>query len=324
MRDGEILELPAGYSIHRAFYGDSSKHWDKSGGRDVAEKLRYLLSDDSRPKTLCVCSDLFGEPLTKGRMVLLAEGACVEETRSPLLTLENDEPGNESWIGDQWIESGIAVMSAVFLRDVTLVLTAAYNGVACVWCAKAGACMSRCKGTGDTYPGLYTAVFSSDETKLITASASGVARLWRIHDGALEWELYGHDDAYMRCATLSPDRRFMATASALRQLELVFKGHDGWVNTAVFSPDRTQILTAAAARLWCTSTGKLIHTFTGHHHFVRTAVFSQICDHVLTSSFDWTAKLWDIDLGTCVSTFIGYEALVNSASLSIEGALIIT
>ena len=65
--------------------------------------------------------------------MLLVEGACVEETRSPLLTLENDEPGNESWIGDQWIESGIAVMSAVFPRD------AAYNGVECVWCAKAGA-----------------------------------------------------------------------------------------------------------------------------------------------------------------------------------------
>ena len=103
-------------------------------------------------------------------------------------------------------------------------------------------------------------MFSSAETKVVTASASGVARLWRIHHGALEWELYGHDDAYMRCATLSPDRRFMATASALPQLELVFKGHDGWVNTAVFSPDCTQILTAAAARLWCTSTGKLIHT----------------------------------------------------------------
>ena len=101
-------------------------------------------------------------------------------------------------------------------------------------------------------------MFSSAETKVVTASASGVARLWRIHDGALEWELYGHDDAYMRCATLSPDRRFMATASALRQLELVFKGHDGWVNTAVFSLDCTQILTAAAARLWCTSTGKLL------------------------------------------------------------------
>ena len=157
-------------------------------------------------------------------------------------------------------------------------------------------------------------MFSSAETKVVTASASGVARLWRIHDGALEWELYGHDDAYMRCATLSPDRRFVATASALPQLELVFKGHDGWVNTAVFSPDCTQILTAAAARLWCTSTGKLIHTFTGHHHFVRTAVFSPICDHVLTSSFDWTAKLWDIDLGTCVSTFIGHEAPVDSAS----------
>ena len=80
-------------------------------------------------------------------------------------------------------------------------------------------------------------MFSSAETKVVTASASGVARLWRIHHGALEWELYGHDDAYMRCATLSPDRRFMATASALPQLELVFKDHDDWVNTAVF-PER--------------------------------------------------------------------------------------
>ena len=246
--------------------------------------------------------ELFGEPSTKGGTVLLIEGACAEETRSALLTVENDEPGNESWIGDQWIESGLAVMSAVFSSDDTLVLTAAYNGVACVWCAKTGACMSRFKGKGDTYPGLYTAVFSPDETKVITASASGVARLWRIHDGALEWELYGPDDAYMRCATLSPDRRFMATESAdntaklwclhgdsLPQVELVFKGHDGWVNTAVFSPDCTQILTAAAdrtARLWCTSTGKLIHAFTGHHHFVRTAVFSPTCDHILTSSFD--------------------------------------
>ena len=129
--------------------------------------------------------ELFGEPSTKGGTVLLIEGACAEETRSALLTVENDEPGNESWIGDQWIESGLAVMSAVFSSDDTLVLTAAYNGVACVWCAKTGACMSRFKGKDDTYPGLYTAVFSPDGIKVITAS--GVARLWRIHDGALEW-----------------------------------------------------------------------------------------------------------------------------------------
>ena len=78
--------------------------------------------------------ELFGEPSTKGGTVLLIEGACAEETRSALLTVENDEPGNESWIGDQWIEGGLAVMSVFFFfskkTDATLALTAAYNCIA--------------------------------------------------------------------------------------------------------------------------------------------------------------------------------------------------
>lgn len=230
-----------------------------------------------------------------------------------------------------------AMMSCVFSADGARLLTANYDGVARIWCAKTCACTHRFEGTEG---GLYTAFFSPDESRVLTAAANGFARLWRVADQASEWVLHGHDDAYMRCAIFSPDGCCLATTSADMTARLwavepagpptlsqILEGHEGWVNTATFTPDSSLVLTAAAdwsARLWRVCSGLCLRTFSGHRHFVRTAVFSPTFTHVLTASFDWTAKLWGAESGERVRTFYGHENIVNSASFSHDGALVLT
>jgi WD40 repeat protein len=80
-------------------------------------------------------------------------------------------------------------------------------------------------------------------------------------------------------------------------------GHTSGVYSAVFSPDGTKILTGSSdktARLWESSSGKLIHSLEGHTSGVNSAVFSPDGTKILTSdasiysgSSDNTARLWE-------------------------------
>ena len=127
------------------------------------------------------------------------------------------------------------------------VVTAAYDGVATVWCVawrsekafndahevrqKKPEAILRGREGGpilhswhifQSFPisgGLYTAVFSPKGQHVLTASADGFACLWRWREQQVEWLLDGHAESkwagsYLRCASFSRDGRRLVTASA--------------------------------------------------------------------------------------------------------------
>merc|ERR1712060_205151 len=59
-------------------------------------------------------------------------------------------------------------------------------------------------------------------------------------------------------------------------------------------------------------------------HFVRTACFSPDLTRVLTSCFDWTAKLWSAEKDVAVHTFSGHEGPCNSAFFNTDGTVVLT
>ena len=72
------------------------------------------------------------------------------------------------------------------------------------------------------------------------------------------------------------------------------------------SADGRFLLTAAGktAELWDAASGQPIRSFVGHEQFVSAAVFSPDGDHVLTGSYDNTARLWDVTTGDIVRTLL--------------------
>lgn len=41
--------------------------------------------------------------------------------------------------------------------------------------------------------------------------------------------------------------------------------------------------------------------------------------YLATGSSDWTARLWDVQRGSCVRVFIGHQATVSSLTISPDG-----
>ena len=159
---------------------------------------------------------------------------------------------------------------------------------------------------------ITSAAFSPDGKTMLTASKDGTARLWKAASGTL-------------LATL--------------------QGHKASVNHAAFSPDGGIVVTASedkTARLWETASGKLLATLEGHKDQVNHAAFSHPgspCVHkgivgsadfspdgqmLATTSWDGTARLWEVASGRLLATLSAHKVRVSSASFSPDGRTLMT
>ena len=77
------------------------------------------------------------------------------------------------------------------------------------------------------------------------------------------------------------------------------------------------------AKIWNPITGDCTLTLRGHADSVASAVFSQGVGHVLTASYDGTAKLWTA-CGHLLLTLIGHTRAVYSAVYSNVDASVLT
>ena len=81
-------------------------------------------------------------------------------------------------------------------------------------------------------------------------------------------------------------------------------GHTSAINYACFSKDGKLILTASddeTAKLWETSSGRLLHSFEGHKDRIHKATFSPSGRFISTIS-DESAGIWEISTGE----FVGF------------------
>ncbi|KAF8812172.1 WD40 repeat-like protein, partial [Phlegmacium glaucopus] len=62
----------------------------------------------------------------------------------------------------------------------------------------------------------------------------------------------------------------------------------------------------------------------GHSKFVCSAVFSPDDMHIVSASFDNTARIWNTATGECEAELKGHSALVNSAIFSPDGMHIVS
>ena len=65
-------------------------------------------------------------------------------------------------------------------------------------------------------------------------------------------------------------------------------------------------------------------TFEGHTKCVYSAQFNRAGDKIVTASLDGTAKIWDIETGTCLDTLEGHAMGVSSAQFNQAGDKIVT
>jgi WD40 repeat protein len=97
--------------------------------------------------------------------------------------------------------------------------------------------------------------------------------------------------------------------------------------SAVFSPDGSRIITASddrTAKVWDSSSAKLLLNIQGHSNSVRSAAFSPDGSRIVTASDDRTAKVWDSSSAKLLLNIQDHSNSVLSAAFSPDGSRIVT
>jgi len=117
------------------------------------------------------------------------------------------------------------------------------------------------------------------------------------------------------------------------QLRAVLKGHNGWVTCiATTAENPNMILTGSRDKtliIWkltkdSESFGYASKSLTGHSHFVSDVVISSDGQFALSSSWDSTLRLWDLNYGTTSRRFVGHTKDVLSVAFSTDNRLIVS
>ncbi len=174
---------------------------------------------------------------------------------------------------------------------------------------------------GGPLRGGFGVAFSPDGKLLATGSDDKLVRLYDVSTGKELKALPGHDGAVRRVA-FSPNGKLLASGADDRKVVLwdvaagketkTFKVNGG-IETLAFSPDG-KLLVAGGGQFeneegkaidkrvgflqcWEVEGGKPYQRFTGHTDWPSCAVFSPNGKFVLSSGYDGTARLWNVETG---------------------------
>jgi len=129
---------------------------------------------------------------------------------------------------------------------------------------------------------------ASDASILVAANNRGSVFIWRLGSkGVLEplHKLEAHSTYILKCL-LSPDVKFLATASADKTIKIwsvdrgfaldkTLSGHQAWVWDCSFSADSAYLVSASSdktSKLWDVKTGEIIVEYRDVHDKAVTAV----------------------------------------------------
>ncbi|MDM8557527.1 Calx-beta domain-containing protein [Candidatus Parabeggiatoa sp. HSG14] len=185
----------------------------------------------------------------------------------------------------------------------------------------------------------------SPETNLIIIGSENTAHLWDIeiqqeiavltgHEGNIEYITFGNYGKHVLTALTDGTIYLWETETA--ELLATLKGHEDGIKQAAFSEDGKHLVTASwdgTARLWqIPSEGKgerreisapKLALFQ-HDGVVEHAAFSPDGKQIITTSWDKTAQLWNVDTGQKILTLTGHRNGVSHATFNPEGEYIVT
>jgi WD40 repeat protein len=104
-------------------------------------------------------------------------------------------------------------------------------------------------------------------------------------------------------------------------LKASLSAHRGTVTQLVKSPDGKQIAfaTSSYVHVFDVQTGKLAYSLIGHRGFISSLSWRNDGKYLLTSSYDNTAKIWQVGTGQVVRTVTAGNIDFNIASFSPDG-----
>lgn len=194
-----------------------------------------------------------------------------------------------------------------------------------LWEIVSGRLLCTLKGHSDIISAL---AFSSDGKLLASGSNDETIRLWEIPSGELLWR-FDHF-SFVHTVTFMADDETLASggsdstiklwriASGRQIRTLTLEDPFDSVNAVAFSPDGKTLASGHwdTIRLWHLNSGRLLHTFQGHDFSVKAVAFSQDGMTLVSTSGDFTIKLWEMASGKMLSTHTIEGAVTFGAEMA--------
>ncbi|WGV26771.1 protein kinase domain-containing protein [Halotia branconii] len=169
--------------------------------------------------------------------------------------------------------------------------------------------------TGHSYWVGSVAISPNGKT-LVSGSGDGTIKLWNLATGEQIRTLIRHSSP-VKTFTISPDGKTLASNGVI---DILGKRDN----------DKT-------IKLWNLETGKQIRTFIGHSDSVNSVTFSpdgktlasgsgsfSFTLNNANNSNDKTIKLWNLETGKQIRTFIGHSSWINSVAISPDGKTLVS
>lgn len=187
---------------------------------------------------------------------------------------------------------------------------------------------------------VYSAEYSPDGKYIVSASNDNTIRIWDSSTGKCLRILKGHKGS-INCAKYSKDGEKIVSASSDSTIRIwnaktgkLLKILHGNASSALFSPDGKMLVTSytfyqnefhSSITVWDVINGKVKYVLKGLKcEDITPVVFSPNGKYILSGSSDSTIKLWELENGKLIKTFVGHHGGIESVAFSPDGKKIIS
>lgn len=177
-----------------------------------------------------------------------------------------------------------------------------------------------------------TVKWTTHTHSLVSCSHDQTIRLWDAKTGQSLHTFHGHKN-WVSDIDLNLDGRTLISCSEdqtvkywdifTRKCLKTLRGQENQVWSLAFSPDGHMLASGDEnLRLWDLSTSEHLTCLKGHSSRVMSVQFSPNGQIVASSSRDGTTKIWEVQSGRCIQTFLG-SSIVRGAIFSPDGHLLV-
>lgn len=204
------------------------------------------------------------------------------------------------------------VSSVTFSPDGQKLVSSSWDGTVIVWDASSGEMLRQIQCSQGK---IWHVVFNKDGSEILTAGSYGKAKLWNVNTGSLI-QVYDaqKSNEIISFASFSPDDERIVTASwygvasvwnkasADTIFTITHKDEDGGLiplYSAGFYVRANELVLLTSgidhARIWNGNSGELKAVLSEHSSSVPYVTMNFDGSRILTSSWDSTAKVWNLD-----------------------------
>ncbi len=251
--------------------------------------------------------------------------SCSKDKTAKIWSLNSEEESLITFSGHT-----ATVNSAVFSSDENRILTASDDSTSRLWDAKTGEQIMLFKGHQDVVNG---ARFLPGDKEILTFSDDKTVKKWKVDNSEFLYSFSQHTD-YILKTDIHPDSNWVVSAEKSRILVWNYASGkiikelptlSSGITNIKFSRDGTLIIVCHnySLEIYNLATGNLLNNLSGHQHQISNFNLSRDGKFFITSSWDQTARIWDLKSKKCIKVLEGISPTVRYAAYNPEGDKII-